>query len=282
MEIGTPRLKPEPGGRLRVAWTVADGYWWAAWYVRDYAAMAALWAIVAAAAQLLLGGMFGGASGEASPVAAAHVPTLATFAATLLGAAAIAVAAYRLAMLGEQPSWRQRIGRRELRVFGLSLLVYVAAVAEMLALVLVFQAGEGLDAPVGSSAESDQVLRLIVAAVLWSLLIAFTITPFIGLAFPLAALDAPSGLFRRSFEMSRGHRLRLAAIAFLADLPWLVASYLPWLAWQSFSGEIPESLQVGVSTFITLLGTAFGSMVLGKAFAAIADRQREGIYDVFD
>jgi hypothetical protein len=123
---------------------------------------------------------------------------------------------------------------------------------------------------------------LIIAAVLWSLLIAFTITPFIGLAFPLAALDAPSGLFRRSFETSRGHRLRLAAIAFIADLPWLLASYVPWLAWQSFGGEIPETLQVGVSTFITLLGTAFGSTVLGKAFAAIAARQGEGIYDVFD
>ena len=122
----------------------------------------------------------------------------------------------------------------------------------------------------------------IIAAVLVSLLISVTITPFIGLAFPLAALDAPAGLFRRSFEMSRGNRLRLAAIGFSADLPWVLASYVPWLIWPSFGSDVPESLQLGVATFITLLGTAFGSMVFGKAFAAIADRRHEGIYGVFD
>jgi len=269
--------------KLRVAWIVADGYWWAAWYLRDYAAMALAWAAVAAGAQLLLGRLLRDGSGGTAQMAADYAPTLANFAVTFLGAAAVAVAAYRLAVLEERPQWRHalRIGRRQLRVFGLSLLIYAAAVVEMIALTIALHAAGILDITGSSSAAANGVLSQILATILWSLLIALTITPFIGLAFPLAALDAPSGLFRRSFEMARGHRLRLAAIAFVADLPWVLASYIPWAVWGS-SDSIPDSVQVGLSTFITLLGTAFGAMVFGKAFAAVAARQRDGVYGIFD
>ena len=235
--------------KLRVAWIVADGYWWAAWYLRDYAAMAFAWAAVAAAAQLLLGRLFRDGSGETARMAADYAPTLANFAVTFLGAAAVAVAAYRLAVLEERPHWRHalRIGRRELRIFGLSLLVYAAAVAEMIILTMSLQGAGILDITGGNPAAANGALPQIIATVLWSLLIALTITPFIGLAFPLAALDAPSGLFRRSFEMTRGHRLRLAAIAFIADLPWVLASYIPWAVWGSSGRGIPDSLHVGLS-----------------------------------
>jgi hypothetical protein len=118
--------------------------------------------------------------------------------------------------------------------------------------------------------------------VLWSLLIAVTLTPFIGLVLPLAAIDASSRLFHRSFRMSRGHRLRLACIAFIADLLWVLVAHVPWALWASAQNDAPESLHTGLSAFITLLSTAFGAMVFGKAFTAIADRQHEGVYGVFD
>jgi hypothetical protein len=61
-----------------------------------------------------------------------------------------------------------------------------------------------------------------------------------------------------------------------------VASYLPWLLWDLPAGGIGESLQLGASTFISLLGVAFDATVIAVVFAVIADRQSRGIYDVFD
>jgi hypothetical protein len=273
---------------LPVARTIVEGYWWAVWHLRTYAAMALVWAAVAALLQMLLGSlprMLARLPDEASPIrtAASFAPSLAIFAATLLGAAVIAVAAYRLTILDEPTDWRRalRPGRRELRVFGLSVLIYVVAVAEMLALTLVLHPLGMLDAA-GDSMQAHRLSVLIITALLWSLLIALTLTPFVGFVFPLAAIDAPSGLFHRSFRMGRGYRLRLACIAFIADLLWVLASHIPWALWGSSGSEAPESLHIGLSTFITLLSTAFGAMVLGKAFTSIADRQHERVYGVFD
>lgn len=274
--------------RLPVRQIIADGYWWAIWHLRVYAAIALVWAIVAAALQLLLGNLrevLPGLPDDASPIgtAVSYAPGLAVFAATSLGAAVVAVAAYRLVILEEPTDWRraQRPGRRELRVFGLSLLLFVVAVAEMLALTLLLHLIGVLDAT-GDSLRAGEPVVLLITTLLWSLMIALTLTPFIGFAFPLAAIDTPSGLFHRSFRMSRGHRPRLACIAFVADLPWVIGSHIPWILWGSSVSETPESLQIGMSTFITLASTAFGAMVLGKAFAFVADRQHEGTYGVFD
>jgi hypothetical protein len=279
----------EPAGppqRLPVVRTIVEGYWWAIWHLRTYSTLALVWAIVAAVLQMLLGDLpelLAGSPEDAGAVAH-YVPSLAIFAATLLGAAVIAVAAYRLVILDEPTDWRRalRLGRRELRVFGLSMLIYVVAVAEVLVLTLVLHLVGGLDTAGAESRQVNESAALIIAAVLWSLLIAVTLTPFIGLVLPLAAIDASSRLFHRSFQMSRGHRLRLACIVFVGDLLWVLASHVPWALWGSSQSDAPESLHIGLSAFITLLSTAFGAMVLGKAFAAIADRQHEGVYGVFD
>jgi hypothetical protein len=274
--------------KLPVARTIVEGYWWTIWHLRAYAAMALVWAAVAAALQLLLGNFLESPSdspGDASPIgtAARYAPGLVVFAATSLGAVVVGVAAYRLVILDEPTDWRRalRPGRRELRVFGISFLIYIVAVAEALALTLLFHLIGILDAT-GESVREDREAVLIIATLLWSLMVALTLTPFVGFAFPLAATDAPSGLFHRSFRMSRGHRLRLACIAFVADLPWVLGSRIPWVVWESSISEMPESLQVGMSTFITLSSTAFGAMVLGKAFVFVANRQHEGTYGVFD
>jgi hypothetical protein len=276
--------------KLGVARTILEGYWWSLWHVRAYGVMALAWAGVTAALQLLFGGLSQRA-GEAPPetgasgAVASYAPDLVVFAATFLGAAVISVAAYRLVILDEPVNARRplRLGRRELRVFGLSLVVYGAAVAEILALTLLLHgAGTPDAAGGGGSMEARGLLPEMIGAVLSSLLCALTLTPFLGLAFPLAAIDAPSGVFGRSFRISRGHRLRLAAIAFIADVPWTVASYLPWLLWDLPAGGIGESLQLGASTFISLLGVAFDATVIAVVFAVIADRQGRGIYDVFD
>ena len=273
---------------LPVARTVVDGYWWAIWHLRTTLSIALVWATIVVFLEWLLGSLPAGIAGlpeDASPIriAARVAPDLAIFATTLLGAAVIAVAAYRMVILDEGTDWRRalRPGRRELRVFGLSVLVYVAAVAEVMLLTLALQL-IGVVVPAGVPSEADRLPMLIIATLLWSLLVAATLTPFVGFVFPLAAIDAPSGLFHRSFQMGRGCRLRLASIAFIADVPWVLASHIPGLLWETGLSPVPNSLQTGLSTVITLLSTAFGAMVFGKAFAAVADRQHEGVYGVFD
>jgi hypothetical protein len=272
---------------LPVVRTVVEGYWWAVWHLRTSIAIALVWATIVVFLERLLSGMptGGGGLADASPIqlAARLGPDLLMFAATLLGAAVVAVAAYRMAILEEPTDWRRalRPGRRELRVFGLSVLVYVAAIAEVLLLTLLLH-GVGVRDDPGVDSEEFRLPVLIIATLLWSLLVAATLTPFIGFAFPLAAIDAPSGLFQQSFRMGRGYRLRLAGIAFLADLPWVLASQIPQVLWEPAFGPNPNSLQTGLSTVITLLSTAFAAMVFGKAFAAVSGREHEGVYDVFD
>jgi hypothetical protein len=273
---------------LPVARTIVEGYWWAVWHLRTTVAMALVWATVVVFLERFLGSLPAGTTGlprDGSPIriAARIAPDLAIFATTLLGAAVIAVAAYRMLILDEPTDWRRalRPGRRELRVFGFSVLVYVGAVVEVLLLTLVLHLVGVTEGP----RMPDPAYRLpvlIIAALLWSLLVAVTLTPLVGFVFPLAAIDAPSGLFNRSFRMGRGYRLRLACIAFLADAPWVLASNIPQILWEPTFSPMPNSLQTGLSTFITLLSTAFGAMVFGKAFTSIADRQYEGVYGVFD
>jgi hypothetical protein len=274
--------------QLPVLRTVVEGYWWAVWHLRTTIGIALAWATIVVFLERFLGALplrIAGLPADASAiqVAARAAPGLAIFATTLLGAAVMAVAAYRIVILDEPADWRRalRPGRRELRVFGLSILIYAAAVAEILLLTLALSP-VGIAEPADAPSEAYRLPVAIIATLLWSLLVAATLTPFIGFVFPLAAIDAPSGLFHRSFRMGRGYRLRLACIAFLADLPWVLASHIPQVLWEPTFSLMPNSLQTGLSTFITLLSTAFAAMVFGKAFAAIADRQREGIYGVFD
>jgi hypothetical protein len=270
---------------LPVLRTVVEGYWWAIWHLRTYGVLALIWAVAAAVLQMLLGGL-PRLVADASPLrnAALYAPGLAAFAVTMLGAAVIAVAAYRLVILDEptDPWSALRLRRRELRFFGLSLLLYAVAVAEMLVLTVMlhmigvlYQGGDGV-------LDGGGLPGLIAAALLWSLLVAVTLTPFVGFAFPLAAIDTPSQLLQLSFQLGRGYRLRLACIAFVADLLWILASHVPWALWGSSQNDMPEGLHTGLSTFIALLSTAFGAMVFGKAFAAVSRRQHEGVYDVFD
>jgi len=152
----------------------------------------------------------------------------------------------------------------------------------LLALIVAHLTGEGrlvqraLATPYGAA-----LLQLLVV-LLGSVLMSATLTPVFGLAFPLAAIDAPAGFLRRAALMSRGYRRQLGVISFLAMLPFTIASYLPFVAWTPDPDTIGFSAREAAFAMIGLLGVAFATTAFAVAFRTIVDRSGHGVYEVFD
>jgi hypothetical protein len=211
--------------------------------------------------------------------AASYLPTVVM----LVGFVVIFVAVNRAIVLPEIPTWRKalRVGGRELRVLGFTLLFLAVGYVEMAALAILVQS-IGHPLGIGTEPFEDGLLGNFAETVIWGLLISATLTPFFGLAFSLAAVDAPSRMFRRSFVWSRGHRWRLGAIGFLSALPVQIAVYAPFFIWADWNDAVGRCVLVGASAVIYLLGAAPRAGAFGWAFRVITDGQQGSTYAVFD
>jgi len=279
---------------LPVLPTIARGYREVLDNIGAYSLQALLWAIAAGALEYLLDDpgpdpRHLGRSATPWAVAAHYAGPFAELIVMLLGNVAIGVSVYRALIRNELPAWRRwmRFGRRELRFLGLSLTLFVLQYGGILALLLIalFGAhaiGEARWAQRVLAVTGNSVAGQFLITVVASALASATIVPFFGLAFPLAAIDAPASLLLRAARLGRGCRIRLGAISFLAMLPFTVASFLPSLAWTPAPGTVAFSVRDAGFALITLLGVAFATAAFAAAFRIVADRHSTGVYAVFD
>ncbi len=280
--------------KLPVLQTIARGYREALQHLVGYAIQAAVWAGIVGALSYALGIVAASilhAREIAKPLAMAtqYAAAFAEIATMLLGNVVVAMSAYRAAIKNERPGWQQamRLGRRELRFLGLTLVFYVVEYAGVILLMLLVlmvahMTGEGRSAKRAAAAAGNSALGQLLIVVAGNLFMSVTVTPFFGLAFALVAVDAPAAILRGSARMSRGYRIRLGAISFLAILPFIVAAYLPYLAWPLAPGTIAFSAREAAVALIGILGVAFATAAFAVAFRTITDRHSTDVYGVFD
>jgi len=108
------------------------------------------------------------------------------------------------------------------------------------------------------------------------------LTPFLGLAFPLVAVDGPGSVLRQSIRLSRGHRIRLMAIGFLAPLP-----LLPLIYGLLYLGAFPDTMALMAlretgGFFVNGLVAALEAGVFAVAFQRVTAQSNVGTYGVFD
>jgi hypothetical protein len=272
---------------LPVIATILLGYREAVRYLPFYVAASIGWAAALGLVQLPLDHLLErrqevGAAGTAALMQAQRYLTLAV---GLFGAAVLSVMASRAVLLAQSPAWLDglRIGRRQLRIVGLGLLFYVAIYVEVFA---IFHVGFlALPEQAASAAREmlfgqDRRLGLYLLWILWSVLQSLTLTPFFGLAFPLASIDAGTSLLSRSARISSDYRWRIAAISIMGHLPFLLINAVPYVAWHGSSGTT-----VGVhvvASFVSLLGIAVSAATLAVTLDHVAGRLRQQMYDIFD
>jgi hypothetical protein len=262
--------------KLRVLPTIARGYREAVRHGVTYAVQALVWVGVVVAGQYALGRLADGSNSAEFGVVAAWLPYIAM----LVGAAIIYVAAYRAVILLEVPEWRKAVrpGGRELRLFGIHLLFVAVGYLEI-ALLVIIGDSYGMSSAVFFGSE---YVSNVAWSVMLSLVVCVTLVPFLGLAYPLIAIDATSGLFRRSYVWSRGHRRRISAIVFLSALPVQIIAAAPFSMWDGKTNILLGGVQIAVSSLIYLWGAALRAGALGCAFRFIADRRQDRTYEVFD
>src|SRR5262249_16442266 len=286
---GTPHASATDTGRLPIAGTLHQGYRGAGRCFINCAAVAAFWA---AAIAITSYGLVALTHARRSALAHYTLWTAAGYEGVqfipygelLLGASAMAVIVDRKLILNEPRGlgtlWR--IGRREIRVFifafGLYAPVHCARIALRIALNFhlapVFL--QRLVAAIG-----DPHLRILIISIAWHLIVSFTVTPFFGLVFALAAIDSPGGIFRGSIELSSGYRIRLAILGFVAPLPFGLVSFLPSIgATGTLFGIVV--LRSAVADFFGLLGSAFSVGVIASAFLRLTAHRYTTTYRVFD
>jgi hypothetical protein len=249
-----------------------------------YTVYAVAWAVIAVLANLPAALPIDTWSVQSSALAVYYAASLLPAVVMLVGYAVIFVAVNRAIVLHEIPAWWRalRVGRRELRVFGFSLLFVAVGYLEMVVIGILVQS---ISHPSGIGAEllfDSGLLTSAEAAVIWSLLISATLTPFFGLAFSLAAIGATSRMFRRSLAWSRGHRWRLGAIGFLSALAIQIAAYAPFFIWADWNEAVGRGVVASASGVIYLWGAAIRAGAFGCAFRVIADGQHGSTYQVFD
>jgi hypothetical protein len=242
MEPG-PRASAIGTRELPIVATIVRGYREAVQHLVVYAVQATMWACSVGALGYALdiaAIRLARAHRMAGPLAAAapYAPALVEIVILLLGNTTIAMTAYRAAIKEEQPHWLRamRLGGRELRFLGLTLLFYMAEYVAIFLLVLLVVGvshvtGAGPVVRRALETTSYAVVLQLCFVLLGNLLVSATVAPIFGLALPLAAIDGPSGLLRRAARMSHGYRVRLGVISFLAMLPVVVAPYMPFLVW---------------------------------------------------
>ena len=213
-------------------------------------------------------------------VALSYLPAVAM----LVGYTAIFIAVNRAILRHEPPTWSNalRLGRRELRVFGLILLFLAIGYVELTVLWILLQL---MSEFYGTGAEvlfGEGVINGMIGTAVWGFLISVTLTPFFGLALPLAAVDAKPGMFRQALALGRGNRWRLAAIGFVPALPFQIGVYAPSFIWADSTDVLDRTALLGLSAMIYLCGAVVRAAAFAWAFRAIAEGRQESSYGVFD
>jgi hypothetical protein len=267
---------------LPVMRTIANGYREVFRHGGVYTAIAVVWAAVVVALDLVFWPLLETSSADVWSIVALHSwlypPNIAFEAA----AAMVVVPVYRSAILLEAPAYWMvfRISARELRVFGLFLLVYAASRLEY-EIVTIFLQQIGI--PSGLFATFDAGVGItIIRRLIRSLIVCFTVIPFVGLALPLAAIDARPGLIRSSIAWSRGNLWRIGAIVFLSALPLQIIATASQYAWPAIVGVPIQYLHFAAYNVIYLWALAVRGAALGLACRMIADRQGQRVYEAFD
>ena len=266
---------------LPILWTIVSGCREVFRYGTIYSAYALAWAIIAAVAHLTeMVPTNDVSSVEVAYYAASYLPSIVM----LVGSAVIFVTVNRAIVLQEIPAWRRvfHVGGRELRVLGFNLLFLAVGYLELALLSILVQFAAGLHSVDVEFLFGGGLLTSAEEAVLWGLLISVTLTPFLGLAFSLAAIDATSGMLRRSAAWSRGYGWRLGAIGFLSGLIVQILAYAPFFIWPDWSDAVSRITVLGLSAVINLLGAGLRAGAFGYAFRVIADGRQALAYRVFD
>jgi hypothetical protein len=277
------------GERLAVFRTIVEGYGAATHRLGAIIVLAVTWTALASGTGYLVEEATH-ASGDLrahysfATVIRAWAAGVAQYVELLLAASLVAIAVYRAIILGEKQTWKaaMRMGRREMRFLGLAALFSLpahlgaasiaVAVNLRVAPIMLMQALAAIGIP------ELQAMSLILAA---HLLVSLALTPFLALAFPLIATGAPGATLRQSLRLGRNHRVRLAAVGFLAPLPLMPFAYAPYLA------RIPDTVTVlvlrsVVGNFLSLVASALVTGVFAVAFQRVTAHSNKGTYDVFD
>ena len=199
--------------------------------------------------------------------------------------APLVVFVYRTVILGETLRWRSlgRIGRREMRVFAMTIILdFPLLILKRVTLLTINLGVAPLLLRQAFAAIGSLYLRLIASDVTSHLLYAALVAPFFSMVFPLAALDSGRGLLRQSVRLSRGHRTRLAMLAFLAPIPITALSYLPWYLAGTGSMSIRNLLLWVMGSALEFLNSAFTVAVIATAYRRISDHRHRGTVEVFD
>ncbi len=217
-------------------------------------------------------------------VVRAGAANLVQYAELLLAASLIAIAVYRAIILDERRRWNatMRVGRREMRFLGLAALFSVPAHLGVVSIVVAVNLRVApLMLMQALAAIGIPALRSVTVILLAHLVVSVALTPFLGLAFPLIAIDAPGSPLRQSLRLSRDLRIRLAAIGFAAPLPIMPLIYAPSLAGIP-NTAILLALQSAVGSFFGLLAEAVVTGVFAVAFQRVTAHLNKGTYGIFD
>jgi hypothetical protein len=274
---------------LPVFATVFDGYRAAVRRLRSFLALVVVWAALAAGTgygieQLTHSWAKLRAHYTLQAVVRDEATQIAQYAELLLAASMIGIAVYRAVILAEPPQRGAlaRIGRREMRYVALAILFSVPAHFARRSVMVALNLGV---APTilsqAAAAIGIPILRTVCLFVMVHLLVSIALTPFLGLAFPLIAIDTPGSALRLSPRLSREYRIRLAAIGFLAPLPTLPLIVAPYLGGFADTTTL-LALQATVGIFLNLLSTALVAGVFAVAFQRLTAQSNIGTYGVFD
>ena len=283
--------------RLPIVGTILRGYREALAKIITYGIQAAVWgatiggayhflskAAMSPSMQALEAAVVGISRAEIAEFVISRIPTLLLLAATSLAAAIVCTGVYRAAIVAEGPSLKKTFhwGQREARLFGLMLFFLAASWLGIFAVFRIARfAGAPLTAHTGYPVV-ERALDIVTHLLLWRMLVAIALVPNFGLAFPLAAIDVPPRLFRRSARMSSGFRWELAAISLACDMPFVFLAAVALGVFQFISGPTADVLQVVVALFILFLAGAFRAATMADAFEQVTRRMHKDTYEVFD
>ena len=197
----------------------------------------------------------------------------------------LVVMVYRTIILEEALRWRSlgRLGQRELRVFALIIaLDFPLLILSKVTILTVYFGAAPFWLREVYSAIGSPNLRLISLYAARHLLIAILLAPFFSMVFPLAAIDSPPGVLWQSIKLTRGHRTRLAMLAFFAPIPIVALAYLPPLAETDNHMSIRNIILSTVAHLLAFLASAFTAAVFAVAYQRVSEHRHRNTVDVFD
>lgn len=283
---GTPLQTAAP--RLPIIGTILRGYREGAALLSACLGLAVVWTITLVGSELLtnLAGAASAARAHYTYLTAGRYEAidLALHCLWLLALVPIGVTVYRAIIMAEKRHGRSiwQVGRREMRLFGLAIVLGLPlySVRKLFIVALNFNL---LPSVVRQTylAIGSHFLRLASIDLILHLVYSLVVTPFFAFAFALAAIDAPPGVLRRSARLTRGCRLPVATIGFVAPLPLWPIVYLSYFL-DSTGTNNAVTLESAIASFLGLLASILTVAVYAVAFQRVTAHRHKDTYEVFD